>query len=382
VKKVSIPKLLVIGHLAMGYLAILHALLPAQPASKILRHAVSCPSCRVEFTRILTVGSPSDPATIASLSALARDGQGRYFAFSDDSRLIVYDSNGRFLRTVGRRGEGPGEFSGVPGLLVQIPPHVRVGMGDSIFIFDPPRITVFSPGLDYVRTARIDPPLFSPLGMSPLADGSWLVAAQVFTPDNVGYATHVLGSNGAIVRSVGPEAPVGPRTPAPIPRHFVVSPDQRSFWTVSFSTGRYKLEEWSITGGMMRSLEVTGVPYLTEPEFENVAARAGGTVRRAIGGAGGVNLTGFDAAGRLWITISRPGSLPEMRDWRPGMPIPKRLLPVVLEILDLKTGDILLSHSMEKSSSLLWPGIFAVAQNTDADGLPSYELLRYRITGR
>jgi hypothetical protein len=71
-----------------------------------------------------------------------------------------------------------------------------------------------------------------------------------------------------------------------------------------------------------------------------------------------------------------------MRDWRPGMPIPKRLLPVVLEILDLKTGDILLSHSMEKSSSLLWPGIFAVAQNTDADGLPSYELLRYRITGR
>lgn len=78
--------------------------------------------------------------------------------------LDLFDRSGRWLRQIGRPGEGPGEYREIMA--------VELVAGDSIWIFDPPnsRITVLSPEFNVVRTL--------PLGLS-------AEAAVVFPPGSV-----------------------------------------------------------------------------------------------------------------------------------------------------------------------------------------------------
>jgi hypothetical protein len=63
------------------------------------------------------------------------------------AQLRFFDSDGRFLKSIGRRGTGPGEFRNMRGLWV-----IR---GDSLVVWDGgPGLGLFSPGGEYVRTAR------------------------------------------------------------------------------------------------------------------------------------------------------------------------------------------------------------------------------------
>ena len=51
--------------------------------------------------------SPGDFQT-----GVTRDSRGRYYLAPtvDLAVMAVYDSNGRFLQTIGRQGQGPGEY--------------------------------------------------------------------------------------------------------------------------------------------------------------------------------------------------------------------------------------------------------------------------------
>jgi hypothetical protein len=67
------------------------------------------------------------------------------------NQIRVYDGSGRHVRTLGRRGDGPGEFRGLQ----------RIGLvaGDSIAAYDIGlgRITIFAPGGGVARTAAVQP---------------------------------------------------------------------------------------------------------------------------------------------------------------------------------------------------------------------------------
>jgi hypothetical protein len=64
------------------------------------------------------------------------------------SELRFFDSTGRHLRTAGRRGEGPGEFTEISGL-------VR-GAGDTLIVFDAEqqRASIFAPEGDLIRSVK------------------------------------------------------------------------------------------------------------------------------------------------------------------------------------------------------------------------------------
>jgi hypothetical protein len=70
---------------------------------------------------------------------------------SGTSEIRIFDSRGRHVRTVGRRGGGPGEFAGLQ----------RIGLirGDTIMAYDVNlgRISVFSPAGDLVRSHNVQP---------------------------------------------------------------------------------------------------------------------------------------------------------------------------------------------------------------------------------
>jgi hypothetical protein len=83
---------------------------------------------------------------------------------ASNARFVFFDSTGKRLGTVGRRGEGPGEFAAQTGTAIS-PSGVRtttttynltVGLlGDSVWVYDRMRrrFTVFSPQRRVVRTA-------------------------------------------------------------------------------------------------------------------------------------------------------------------------------------------------------------------------------------
>lgn len=79
---------------------------------------------------------------------LLEDGR-MVLADGENSEIRIYAPSGQRLRTLGGRGEGPGEFMGLSGL--------SSGPGDSLMAFDEAvqRLTVLTREGDVVRTARV-----------------------------------------------------------------------------------------------------------------------------------------------------------------------------------------------------------------------------------
>ena len=69
-----------------------------------------------------------------------------------DSRIVMFDVNGKFLAAAGRKGSGPGEFQSRSSLL-----RLRA---DSIGVYDVTlqRLSIFDPRLKFVRTEALMPP--------------------------------------------------------------------------------------------------------------------------------------------------------------------------------------------------------------------------------
>ncbi|MBW3571968.1 MAG: hypothetical protein KY467_12765 [Gemmatimonadetes bacterium] len=91
-------------------------------------------------------------AELVSFSHLAVDSRGNvYVPDFYRNRVVVFGPDGRVLRTVGKRGRGPGEFQAIR--------SVQVLRGDSLLVYDGSlaRVNVFPPGSDqeaYVVTLR------------------------------------------------------------------------------------------------------------------------------------------------------------------------------------------------------------------------------------
>ena len=72
-----------------------------------------CADCELELTELIRFGDADGPGTIGSVAPrVSWNMQLGYLVISSTS-LQVFDDHGRFVRRIGRRGDGPGEFSRV-----------------------------------------------------------------------------------------------------------------------------------------------------------------------------------------------------------------------------------------------------------------------------
>ena len=123
----------------------------------------------------LRIGSPERRNyDLTWVNAIAVGPAGEMYVGQPQDRTIrVYDTRGAYLRTLGRRGSGPGEFQSIDGLGWK---------GDSLWVSDLAlqRITFFNRGGRVLGTVRAVTPVLPgagyPAGPSAaLADGSQLV---------------------------------------------------------------------------------------------------------------------------------------------------------------------------------------------------------------
>lgn len=103
----------------------------------------------VEEPPALVIGSettsPESALNVVSDATRLSDGRIAVANGGLESRLLLFSEDGQYLSTIGRNGEGPGEYEWIT--------SVQAGPGDSLYVFDAAlqRLTVFAPGGD-VRT--------------------------------------------------------------------------------------------------------------------------------------------------------------------------------------------------------------------------------------
>ena len=146
----------------------------------------------IPLTETLRLGALDGKDAFGGLSHVALGSDGRLIVLDNQNRTVsLYDAQGRLVKRVGRRGQGPGEF--------ELLWHATLSRGDSVFVWDLGlgRMSVFSPGLDYVRSFKL-PGAWNINSMSELPSGEFLLTALDTRTRN---AVHIISRAGAVQRS-------------------------------------------------------------------------------------------------------------------------------------------------------------------------------------
>jgi hypothetical protein len=100
----------------------------------------ACGSCEIELVPVGSFGRVEDEVLLADIPVrVESDSRGRFYAVAVGWTLevVVYEPDGSIVRTVGRQGEGPGEFQ-------RTVTDLLIGPGDSLFVaHDGMRLSVF-----------------------------------------------------------------------------------------------------------------------------------------------------------------------------------------------------------------------------------------------
>jgi hypothetical protein len=110
---------------------------PPLTSQRVVRvpSTVTCDACRIVLEPIARLGSADEPLSLISIARVVSDSRGHYYvAPTFEAGLIAhYRRDGRFLGTIGRAGQGPGEFQRINGLVM--------AAGDTLHVFEGVRYT-------------------------------------------------------------------------------------------------------------------------------------------------------------------------------------------------------------------------------------------------
>lgn len=100
--------------------------------------AQSADTVRATVTAVISEDSPSHPFLIGEISGLALDAAGRlYVTDFQEPRVLVFSQAGAHLATIGRKGQGPGEF--------QAPTGPVFGPDGTLFVRNMTQVVRFRP---------------------------------------------------------------------------------------------------------------------------------------------------------------------------------------------------------------------------------------------
>lgn len=283
--------------------------------------AVSCETCTITLDTIASIGGIQGKGlgVVTEHSVVAVDGRGR-FLLSElrQNEFSVFDSSGKFIRTVGRQGDGPGEYQiGIS----QIAPGPRF-----IHVFENHRgRTLLDHEFNVVRTDRFPGQVLH--GYAYVTDSEGVVMmADIPTPNAVGHNFHILRHSGEMISFGGDRAP-----------SFHVTGNAETMWALQGSVNRVVRWRLGAEPQVSRTIDRTVEAFDSGPRD-----RWPGT------GSGGIKL---DEKGRLWIRWFTPDSEwiePKVKP-KPGQrPLPPPPLQQVfdnyLDVFDPRTGRTLARH--------------------------------------
>jgi hypothetical protein len=201
-------------------------------------------ACEIELRdQVILVDSQDRLPTSAVI--LARDSKGRIYVSSrTKNNVLVFDSAGTVsgvIENAAASSTQRGQWRvGYFGLITRL----LVGPDDTVFIGHLLGPSMMALGQDLqpllpIRSAYI-PNLV-------LADGTFLVARQIQTPDLVGFPLHVMDRQGRIIRSFGVDVPQYREDQKLQMERIVGTGRTGSIWAAA--PGRYEFERWEPSRG-------------------------------------------------------------------------------------------------------------------------------------
>ena len=304
----------------------------------VLNTANVCDDCLV-LEHEFQIGSVAGPGFISGRGGedqIVRDGSGNYWLGQRDY-INVYDPDGEFIRTVGRKGEGPMEFERA------YPFHADAG--GHVHIWDPHnlRVSIVSPEFALVDEKPLSGVQIN--DMMALDDGK-LYVMQMWSSDpaNPGQPLHIVDGREVLV-SFGAEYGPGddPLDFNPVDERYAAAAPDGSIMVAHRE--EYRIEAWSRDGQLLGSL--------TGPDLENTAFEPGEVTAEN-------PLPNFltdlhvDASGRVWVSqlLRRPDWVERSEEDPQG-----GLMPAGMDILnwfrsrvdlvDVETCTLLASHEQD-----------------------------------
>ncbi|WP_420127233.1 hypothetical protein [Longimicrobium sp.] len=327
------------GVLARWMVVAALAAAPAPLAPQEVRlEEVNCPGCRLELHRVVELGDAQGPGRLdQTLASWAADSRGRILLASGwQVPVRVFGADGRFAGTI--QPTLPGDT--LP-LSIGL---VAVTAGDTVNLVDDLRglhLVLHADG-NLVRTHTPTP--LRPASMRLLLPGGRAVGTgTVATRDNVGYPLHLLGPDGAVLRSFGADvAEDVPGQSMDLRKLALAGPD--AVWAGHLT--RFGIERWTLDGERQAAL-VRDVPWFAPyTDMRWRPDQAPHPILMALR---------QDAAGRLWSVVR----VADER-WRDARPLiadtllarrnpaaqydPEELYDTMVEVIDPACGRVLLSR--------------------------------------
>jgi hypothetical protein len=308
---------------------------------------------KLELERDLRV-SETDSFYFGSIIDVAVDSDGNAYALDGDAGHIkVIGPKGGLRDSLGRTGQGPGEF--------QQPREIVVARGDSLYVLDPrsSRISVFGPSGRFARGVQLEYQGFAEHLMVPDSHSGFLLPYTSRPPPDAA------GKGSTFICRVTPSGTVADTVLTATPRE--VKPIQKEEFSVFFSIpfgeqpyvalgpkdqihfGRndsLRVSSYSLAGSLTAhsTLSFDPVPVTAEERKERLE-RFPDEDRASIRDALPDTKPAFnhflvDDAGRYWV--GRPTADPDSTAWWVATPEKKRVvtdtLPSEARILAIRDG--------------------------------------------
>ncbi len=118
----------------------------------------------LELEEDLSIGREGDDNYMFyGLVAAAADSEDNIFVLDmENCRIQKYDKNGEYLQTIGRQGQGPGEFQ-MPQF---ISPYIHLDSDDTLYVSESRRIHAFDRKGDFKKVITLSMNIFFPFGIN------------------------------------------------------------------------------------------------------------------------------------------------------------------------------------------------------------------------
>lgn len=249
--------------------------------------------------------------------------------------ILVWEPDGSFRGRFGRPGEGPGELVG------RSPGQLLIGPGDSVYVREAGRMSVFGPdgGFGRVLTA---PAIGRRRGQFDLTEDGAFVSSAPVPQGEPGHWFHVADAEGRLRRSFGnldrTGLPSSFREGERIPPRSIAYVGGGRFWAAPppSAPGGYVLEEWTVQGELLQRLH-----------------RDVSWAEDRTGGDDGLMLPAFNLAvdehGLLWVTAMAkdrrwsPLDREELRAAQNDAELMTELFDIRYEVINPSSGVLLAS---------------------------------------
>ena len=334
--------------------------------------AAPCDDC-IEFAHVTRLGSdemgPGFLFDRGTMENVVRDRLGNYWV-GQNEEIKVFDPDGAFLRTVGRRGDGPMEFGRAA------PMHAdasgRVHVFDRVNL----RISLIDEAFTLVEEKRLPTRVSAE---APLDDGDrYVVQASIEGPGREGMTLHIIDGTGVLKSfGAGEEEPDEGFSLGSIDLRLAGGPEGRVFAAQAIE---YMIEAWSPEGTRVGALR--GEPQLnTEASLQEPPSPESPL-------PSGIGDIHADSGGLLWVylLILRPDWLQHIV-WDPSGDVSSEFTPDVitriyqprLDVIDLAACTLVASQLHDQMLVLL-DDRTALGYGFTELGANTLDVLRMRLT--